>query len=94
MIQPAQEQVQQLVEAQPTSFTFLVGEAIASDGRKLNVIEIHSVIGVLRFFCYPEDAEKLAEHWLNTARGQKSKLILPSMPVVQSVNGHKIIEGT
>lgn len=84
---------QELVQAAPRPFSFLVGEAMGNDGRKLNMIEIHTEVGMFRIFSYPEDAEKIAEHWLNVSRSQQSKIILPSMPQVQSVNGFKVIEG-
>jgi len=87
MTQPAE-----LVQAQPTPFTFLVGEARTGDGKLLNMIEIHSITGMQRYFLSPEVAEKLAEHWLAVARLQRTGLHTTSEMPPLGFNGRRVID--
>jgi hypothetical protein len=67
----------QPVTPAPTPFTFLVGQAHTGDGQTLVMIEIHSITGVTRLFCKPEEAEAMAGNWLQVAQQTRTGLFLP-----------------
>jgi hypothetical protein len=78
----------------PTPFTFLVAEARTGDGKALVMVEVHSVTGVQRLFSSPEDAERMAEHWLQAARRARTGLIVPAPAAVPvAANGKALPPG-
>lgn len=73
------------VTPQPGPFTFLVSDATTDQGQRLCVVEIHTRSGMTRVFMTPEDAEKMAEHWLAKARQMRTGLIIPGEVVIPAI---------